>query len=76
MNQEELENLIQDHYRGEAQTLSKGSEETCLNWVSCETRSQPRKVNAGLRLRQTMHDLIGPMMREVRLCWPLSNWLR
>ncbi|KAF7781514.1 hypothetical protein PRUB_b0762 [Pseudoalteromonas rubra] len=30
MNQEELENLIQDHYRGEAQTLSKGSEENLL----------------------------------------------
>ncbi|RZM85400.1 DNA repair protein [Pseudoalteromonas rubra] len=30
MNQDELENLIQDHYRGEAQTLSKGSEENLL----------------------------------------------
>ncbi|MCG7550198.1 DNA repair ATPase [Pseudoalteromonas sp. Of7M-16] len=30
MNDEELENLIQDHYRGEAQTLSKGSEENLL----------------------------------------------
>lgn len=30
MNDEELENLICDHYRGEAQTLSKGSEENLL----------------------------------------------
>ncbi len=30
MNDEELENLIQDHYQGEAQTLSKGSEENTL----------------------------------------------
>ncbi len=30
MNDEELENLISDHYRGEAQTLSKGSEENLL----------------------------------------------
>ncbi|WP_405631422.1 DNA repair ATPase [Pseudoalteromonas sp. Ld20] len=30
MNDEELENLIRDHYRGEAQTLSKGSEENLL----------------------------------------------
>ncbi|WP_428614070.1 DNA repair ATPase [Pseudoalteromonas sp.] len=30
MNEEELENLIRDHYRGEAQTLSKGSEENLL----------------------------------------------
>lgn len=30
MNDSELENLIQDHYRGEAQTLSKGSEENLL----------------------------------------------
>ena len=30
MNTEELENLVQDHYRGEAQTLSKGSEENLL----------------------------------------------
>ncbi|MBE0362767.1 hypothetical protein PULV_a0329 [Pseudoalteromonas ulvae UL12] len=30
MNEEELENLIRDHYRSEAQTLSKGSEENLL----------------------------------------------
>ena len=30
MNEDELENLICDHYRGEAQTLSKGSEENLL----------------------------------------------
>jgi hypothetical protein len=30
MNDEELESLIQDHYQGEAQTLSKGSEENLL----------------------------------------------
>lgn len=30
MNDEELENLIRDHYRGEAQTFSKGSEENLL----------------------------------------------
>ena len=30
MNDDELENLIRDHYRGEAQTLSKGSEENLL----------------------------------------------
>ncbi|MCF6455756.1 DNA repair ATPase [Pseudoalteromonas sp. MMG024] len=30
MNDDELENLVQDHYRGEAQTLSKGSEENLL----------------------------------------------
>ncbi|TMP42397.1 DNA repair protein [Pseudoalteromonas citrea] len=30
MNDEELENLVSDHYRGEAQTLSKGSEENLL----------------------------------------------
>ncbi|WP_440055309.1 DNA repair ATPase [Pseudoalteromonas sp. T1lg65] len=30
MNDKELENLIRDHYRGEAQTLSKGSEENLL----------------------------------------------
>ncbi|KTF11427.1 DNA repair ATPase [Pseudoalteromonas sp. 10-33] len=30
MNDEELESLICDHYRGEAQTLSKGSEENLL----------------------------------------------
>ena len=30
MNDSELENLVQDHYQGEAQTLSKGSEENLL----------------------------------------------
>ena len=30
MNDVELENLVQDHYQGEAQTLSKGSEENLL----------------------------------------------
>lgn len=60
MNDEELNNLIRDHYLGEAQTLTKGAEENLLklgelnNSLSDEERARWQKIKQDFARIQSM----------------------
>ncbi|MBQ4811422.1 DNA repair ATPase [Pseudoalteromonas luteoviolacea] len=71
MNEAELENLIQDHYRGEAQTLSKGSEENLLKLAELretltdEERTRWAQILADYALLNRANDAGSPVLLAV-----------
>ena len=53
MNEDELQQLISDHYLGEAQLLTTGAEENLLKLANCAARWTTRRRNAGRRSSAT-----------------------
>ncbi|TMP38406.1 DNA repair ATPase [Pseudoalteromonas rubra] len=81
MNQEELENLIQDHYRGEAQTLSKGSEENLLklgelrNTLTAQENERWAQIKADYARLHRANDAGSPALLAVEQLAEVSGAL-
>ncbi|MCO7188914.1 MULTISPECIES: DNA repair ATPase [unclassified Pseudoalteromonas] len=81
MNQEELENLIQDHYRGEAQTLSKGSEENLLklgelrNTLTAQENERWAQIKADYARLNRANDAGSPALLAVEQLAEVSGAL-
>jgi len=72
MNDEELENLIEDHYLGEAQTLTQGTEENLLKFAELRGRMTQAQKERWTQVKSTFNrlqargdDAADPMTRLV-----------
>jgi MoxR-like ATPase len=57
MNEEELENLIADHYQGEAQTLTSGAEENLLKFAELRGKMTPAQKQRWEEIKKTFNRL-------------------